>query len=516
MSRQRRSNNSSSNQNSKNGQRNANTGSESKMTKTSESHLSTMLSAAARISAGYPMGLKLPVGGFRTSAITYDTPKVVTPGIMTIKVAPSIGWNDSSNSPAAIAAFKLFNYTTAANSRNVPYTPSDELTVQLAISDLILDWYQLVRIYGLHLKYNAYSRYEPEQLFKALRLSDTPTSIDWSKFRYWLNQMAYAMNSLRIIPGLPFMQEGLTDISTVYADHSDPLVAQLIVVDKIGYWEFDETTYETGAALIYKQHANSISSRMTEFEDRLNALLYSDLVNRISADVEKAFGATSIGLPVVDEFYQTEFAYSELFLEMLHNTFIPGPEFTSVSTSYDIIPTIDESGVYVKHTPSFKLVDSDAAVVCETLLGESSFVPLDLMYKDVEPNVMAAYFRFHPAFKAVEIGTGRADSTFGINSSMWIPLGYNLYTGVHPGRVIAGRSFIEDGITVADTVDFVAALSTFERHPLVFAANVTGTSTSVSEISAFKIIGDQRNLTTVENETINNIQVLLAYNMFNI
>lgn len=252
----------------------------------------------------------------------------VVPGVMAIKLAPTIGTCLSANSAANTAAQQLYTIVRKANSGAINYDKTDLMMYVMAMDSCYMLYETLIRMYDVFENYNYMSRYEPNSVLQALNCAPS-LSDSLSDFRALLDQFAYRLASLRVPDQFDFIQRHSWLFSHIYKD-SPTNRAQLYMYVPDGFYVYTEGTegkpnylkYYKFEQLFAGSMINSVSQMRNAMDTLTLPLLGSQDVGTMAGDLTKAFGESGmIQIRAVDDHESITPVYNlEVISQMMNST----------------------------------------------------------------------------------------------------------------------------------------------------------------------------------------------------
>lgn len=282
------------------------------------------------------------------------------PGICAITLAPSIGYTSQYNDPINLAARNLYAYVTHANSRNASYEANDLMIYILAVGELFKMWQAGARAYGVARNYTPLNRYTPDKLLAAMGFNADSVASELNDFRAQLNLLASKISSLVVPSSIAYVIREFTLFSQLYTDDVNSR-AQMYLFRPAGYLRYNETLNEQGGGLDYHSWTGqfTVSDYIKTLNNMANAILSSQYMNIMAADIIKAFGDNLYALSEIPEDYQVIPVYDQNMLEVISNINIVGDlDPASVNIS-QVIPDSTNMSPYLQHTPTCKTSTTD-------------------------------------------------------------------------------------------------------------------------------------------------------------
>lgn len=289
------------------------------------------------------------------------------PIVATIKVQPTLGITDSPSSPTNQMARIMYNYIVRINATTCPYEPVDLQIGVLAVSELYKFTIWASRIYKYAQTYSIYNRALPKALFYAENIDMDDILGNLTDYRAWLNNFMLKCGTLSFPGNLRFFQNVEEMFTGVFVDENTER-AQFTIFSPHAFYKYDELS-ESGGRLLpiipgYRRSSKvsddklattlQFSNDWTELgnpfiydgmmnfakikslgDELLEALLGSEDICRICADIYKAYGSEKLlHFTMVNEDEKLPIYYSEDMNAMIENAILVGrPEIDVITTN---------------------------------------------------------------------------------------------------------------------------------------------------------------------------------------
>lgn len=213
------------------------------------------------------------------------------PGIMAVRIAPSIGYTSNASDPANVAARRMYAVLTHGTGRSAKYTPPDVMQVELAYAEVIKMFSYAVRTLQLSFNVNPLSAYEPEDL--VLMSGFDPNDINDNRHDYiGTLQELITMSSRIVMPGnLNIFKQAWNQFAYVYADSPDAMSQVYIPVPEVT-WKYTEGASAPTLRTVKVYYGGNEAAKGHKFKELLdlirsmiNDLYASEACQNIMADV---------------------------------------------------------------------------------------------------------------------------------------------------------------------------------------------------------------------------------------
>nr|AVX53473.1 putative capsid [Marmot picobirnavirus] len=260
------------------------------------------------------MALNLPVGPYQyevtNGPITYPTgwdaptlelskslsvTALTVPGIMTIKLAPTVGTCINAQSAANIAAQQIYTLVRKANSGAINYDKTDLMRMIIAMDSAYMLYEYALRIYRTFGMYNYQNRYMPDVLLQAEGANPILIN-ELADFRALLDNFAYQLGSINVPDQFDFVRRHSWLFSNVYKD-ADTDKAQMYLFVPDGFYQWVEGSGSEPAYLkyvttqsLFGDGIRAVAQLQAVIQSFMRPLLGSQDVGTMCGDLAKAFG----------------------------------------------------------------------------------------------------------------------------------------------------------------------------------------------------------------------------------
>lgn len=297
-----------------------------------------MLKDAASLSYNTPLGSplhleKVFMATKSTSSIKVNSYLDTIPGLMSLRVVPTVGVSTNSASPANLAAQNIYSYVRYQNSGAKNYDQADLMLYLLAMDSIYASWNYMKRAYGVLSMYSQYNKYMPKAYFRAFGLDFEDFLSNIADFRMFLNQTAAEISSFCVPAVMSFFVRHSWMFSNVYKD-SDNYKAQQYLFTPAWLYKYDETGSKFGGRLVpvvfpkdsaYPFTPWKFVDLKTNIRSMIDAVAYSEDIGVMSGDILKAYGQGQLFKlePVLPD-YTVQPVYMEEVLNQIHNSTLIG------------------------------------------------------------------------------------------------------------------------------------------------------------------------------------------------
>lgn len=302
-----------------------------------------------------------------------DVP-LVTPTVACYLMNPGLERNIEANSAqnysaVNVAARKMYAELSASNAKTSMYAPQDISTLILALGQIIAVTTHLKRMYGIATYFNFYSRKVPEDIFKAMGVSNySGFKSDLSNFRNALNRLISKIDTIQFPSGLSYFKKCEYVYQNVFVDRDEKMVSYHLMAPN-STWILDEESYSEGS-ILSTVHLTGLTANtiLDKLESMVEKVLTSSTFNFIFADIlnlanRNVITVDSINIEPVPIDYRCEPLYSEQFnWQIMNMSIIHEPTYTTYDptngyTPYnDVYPDVDTNRIV--YAPRFTILDN--------------------------------------------------------------------------------------------------------------------------------------------------------------
>lgn len=304
------------------------------------------------------------------------------PGILALKVVPTIGGDEAFNSPLNIATNSLFGQVRKANSGTANYDAPNLFMYCMSIAQIYGYINHLMRIYGTAQLYLHYNRYVPEALLNSMGVDFGSVQEHLADFRYGINVLIHKASSFACPAGLTYFNRLAFLFAGIYSE-GESIKDQLYLYVPAGFMKLVEMDSTPGWNLEYvpmpiPTTGNSyltVSQLLNYGTNLITPLLRSEDFNIISGDIIKAFGSNILGLQSLPEDYTIMPVTDLAVLEQMQNANIIG----SVWSMNGITRTVQ-----VKENPNTNTISAEVSLACK--MDQSTSASYALSYLQARCN----------------------------------------------------------------------------------------------------------------------------------
>lgn len=435
---------------------------------------------------------------------------VAAPGLMTIRLMPTIGISKSNVSTVNIAASRLYSWVRHANSGAKNYDSPDLMMYLLAMDSIYSYYSYIVRAIGVCRLYSQKNRYMSDAVLTALGVIPSSLQDNFAAARNKLNMLGAKMAALCVPKTMPYFMRHAWLYQNIYKD-SPTEKSQMYAFVPDGFYKYEGFTDPTGGKLVYQKinatGPSTIDDHLSKLEEMLNAVVADEDINIMSGDILKAYGAGDLIIvgQVPEEFLLLPVYDEEVLSQIQNTTVLP---FVKAS---DI--TQDASGA-ILYTPK---IDT---VTLEANFSNPGLKKITIRKDVVTPaDTMVATRLTHPLSDLDPTMTGDdyPISSCGSEIAVMMQL-YNLAQAADESIFLArmevwGFTFTDASASgVSIIVDQCAQLANFDWHPELVIAVLKSEGVYNQMASIF----DVDNYTTVTSTELDRMNDTALLSMFNV
>lgn len=471
-----------------------------------------LLESAARIPFAVPTGGKVDAGTLywnTGSGAKSHNQSWRTSGVMALDISPAIGYSDSSDSPATIAAREIYAKVRKAYSGTLAVDAPDFMMYLLALDGIFSYIARLKRIYRTINVYSGVNKYTPEVLLgmnlgltsnDTAKYNDIMSSLRNNKTKLWggINTLIHNVSKFTCPAIMDIFNRHYWMNDNYFMDRANRK-AQIYMFRQSGFWKFmldGQTrgavgTLPFGGANAFK-NTDAVDYLLNYGNSLLSALNDDEDAYTINGYLQRAFeGYPMFKIDDLKEDEVAEFVYSPEVLLQIHNAkIIPATGSMSIS----VTQTGTNSNVISK--PTFTIDATEASLgkaMPNTILDVDSELP-DMPTVVVSSRLMYAYdVQSTQANKyTVMVYCGTEVVNFivmaNIEDTGWSTTSYS-------NNILTAAD-----ITATDLVK-VARWSMFNMAPVLTTWHIDSTGTVFTPL----VMGDLTNPTSVGNEALKDL-----------
>lgn len=232
-----------------------------------------------------------------TSGLAIACDGVASPGVMSIRVMPAIGYSGAMNDPANVSAGNQFAYMRTQQVRPSAYVAADFMVYNLAMDSLFSFYSFLTRAYGCLSTASVKNRYMPEVVIEAMGLDYEDFLMHLADFRWYINNVASRLTKFVVPKTSEYFQRHMWMYSGIYADSMSTKSQLYMFVPEFFYkFENGNEDYPGGHLIPVEFCRSGEATKLTfaevraKFESMLTAILASQDAATMSADIIRAWG----------------------------------------------------------------------------------------------------------------------------------------------------------------------------------------------------------------------------------
>lgn len=472
-----------------------------------------LLESACRIPFAYPCGKYLKAGTvFESdgSQLVKLNKNVASAGVIALDYVPSIGnTDDGLSAPINIAAREMYARIRKAYSGALVCDAPDIMLYMLSLDGIFSYLAYLKRIYRLLDIYSGTNKYVVEGIFASMGFTpDEVRALRSQKMALWgiINTFVSDANKWSCPAQFDILNRHYWMNDNVYLDKINSK-AQMFVFNPKGFYLFGLDTDSKGQVTVAAPTDHTFDGLVTFGRTLLNTLSSSEDAYTINGYLARAFeGTPNFRVAELGISDKQEFVYSEEVLNQIHNATIVGVNIANCSVTQDGNTGVLKASYEGTVTPESMAFNG---LLCSSLnLFDSTMEVPDAV------NIVIGS-RLHATVEAAISGS---DINYRVNAGTEIVTGMSVYRintdSMYPRNPFYVGELTQNFLSITDGRDLrtAALISQFDWAPLML---VSYWDSKNSESGSFELYGDVTNVTTVENETMDNLHRMCIYSEFN-
>lgn len=316
------------------------------------------------------------------AAVWGDTLKHSIPGVLSLRVKPTIGQSRSMLDPANVCANAFYTHVRYVNSGRKNYDPADLMMYAMAVSELysMIMWCQ--RLYAYTFMYSQRNKYIARSLIMGNGINPDSLLSNLANFRYWLNTFIAKTSAFVVPANINFFKRKAFMYAGYYTESpTGNIKDQLYQFVPAGFYRFQVP--EGGAGMLslhtwkYIAQNDDQSANLAGFNelkaycDSFWEYIYGDEdFGLMSGDILKAYGNDIIGVSPMPEDMAILPEFDPHVLSQMKNaTVVPlaygdrdNPEGTRVTATYGGATHTDYLAGNIYQNPN-------GVIVCSEVVG---------------------------------------------------------------------------------------------------------------------------------------------------
>lgn len=259
------------------------------------------------------------------------------PGIITLQLAPSVGYSHVNTDPINMAMFQEYAYIRHANSGSANYDAPDLMLYMLGMGSVYSYLTFLMRVYGTAMVYATSNRYMPRTLTIAQGVDFDSVNNNLANFRYGINMLINKAASFAVPATMTYFNRAAYLYQNVYIE-SNEITDQLYMyvpysflkfgkdVDgayKLVQIPFSEAAMGYNSALKPTWKTNNARWTVPELlrlgSELLDEFIGSEDLNIMSGDILKAYGDNILKLATIGDNFTIVPVYDSNFFKQFMN-----------------------------------------------------------------------------------------------------------------------------------------------------------------------------------------------------
>lgn len=272
----------------------------------------------------------------------------IVPGIMTYYYVPTVGNSQDGDSALNVAATSLYTRLRLKTNVASNYDKNDAMLYIISVGQLYAYYAYVTKVYGCAQYWDQYSTYLPKGIVNSMGVDYDNIIANMADFRAWINQFAYALQSLPVPNVLPYTTRQIFMNESVYTDSPNSKKHQYSHFCPMGFYKYSEGTSESAAGKLTLRYLPYFLSGAAELippqrdrmrwdelklygDELLKPILGSqDMAQYIAGDILKAYSGSSLYIvsPIAETFVVRP-GYNAEVLEQMENMYIYPAEYVS-------------------------------------------------------------------------------------------------------------------------------------------------------------------------------------------
>lgn len=277
------------------------------------------------------------------------------PGIISLRIKPSYGYQKDKNDPANVAASSFYTFVRYVNSGRKNYDPADLFIYTATIADLysFVVWCQ--RLYSMAFMYSQANYFVGKRWIEIQHVDPKDLVHNLANFRYWINAFINKVASYAIPASINLFKRRAFMYSSVYIENPyGNIKDQMYMFSPDGFYKFALDPVGKGM-LEYAPIGDTgsfmtVNNIMSYGEALLKPIWADEDFGLISGDIIKSYGSNLIGLSSQPDDAGILPIYDPYVLSQFKNANIVDVARTKQYSFYNqgymksIIPNLDTSG----------------------------------------------------------------------------------------------------------------------------------------------------------------------------
>lgn len=272
-----------------------------------------LLADAARIPFSLPFGSSTNIISSESvsgciakdgSSHTIKIPEVTSlhlPGIVSLRIKPSYGYQKDKNDPANVAASSFYTFVRYVNSGRKNYDPADLYIYTATIADLysFVVWCQ--RLYSMAFMYSQANYFVGKRWIEVQHVDSNDLLQNLANFRYWINAFINKVSSYAIPASINLFKRRAFMYSSIYIENPyGNIKDQMYMFSPDGFYKFALDPVGKGmleyTPLYDSANMLTVKNIMSFGESLLQPIWADEDFGLISGDIIKSYGSNLIGL----------------------------------------------------------------------------------------------------------------------------------------------------------------------------------------------------------------------------
>lgn len=420
---------------------------------------------AGTLPFGTPLGQTLNLATDTSKALNLNQP---IPGICTLEFYPTIGYSSNRNSPINRSAIRWYSALRKLQKASGDYDSQDAMMAYVAVDSLAMFHEIGKRIIGIANNNSVLNRYVPEGLLAAQYVDPIDVRNNIADWIGYVNKFAIDANNVTMPKDISLRDRHSWMCSGLYTDGQTER-SQIYMFVPLGFWQYNNTV-TTGSQLDFISWATADSPMTLEKYKTmgnalLNAVFGDEDMGLISGDTLNAIGsANCVWFDQIDRSYTLDALYSEMVLSQIENASFIGAWATGYTPVITQDPSVNAGAILFQ--PKLSVVTSRY---------NEAYNRLNLLnFHGSKPTVEDTIEATRLCVKGELDEDGNVSPTaFGselpVQMRVWISNApTNPQSFVPISQMGSVMVVTQNDVSYASAVTFVAAISQFDWHPMIY------------------------------------------------
>lgn len=471
-----------------------------------------LLESACRVPFAYPTGKHIPMGmvySNEAGEAVKTTPEVATAGVMAITYVPSVGnTDDGLSAPINIAAREMYSRVRKAYSGTLVCDAPDLMLYMLSLDGIFSYIAYLKRLYRLLDVYSGSNKYVVRGLMEAMGFSaDALDDLRRNKMNLWgmINTFISDANKWSCPAQFDILNRHYWMNDNIYIDRVSSKAQMYIFVPQ-GFYHFGLDDDSKGQVTVEFPDAYTYEGLVKFGKLLLNTLSNSEDAYTINGYLARAFeGTPNFRVAELGINDKQEFVYSEEVLNQIHNL--------NVAAVLNDACTVTQNGV--TGALSAQYTGTMSYATDHNLIVGSNLRALDSVMEVPDAVNVVVGSRLHSVVIASPDVPNKTVK-YRVNGGTEIVVSLVIYRFSNKDEKPMDMAATNQSYVLANLdknyARLVSWISQFDWAPIL----MSGWWDQVSKMAVnWNILGDVTNLTSVDDDAMENLHRMCIYSEFN-